>query len=111
MATIDPEVFDRLRAIIDLWPKRLAELRAIDLTDRRNRLLRRVAERRGATPAQVAIAWTLRAPGVVSIPKAANAAHVRENAAAAELLLDEADLAEIEAAYAPPRRKLALQML
>ena len=29
----------------------------------------------------------------------------------AELLLDEADLAEIDAAYAPPRRKLALQML
>lgn len=77
----------------------------------RSPALRRVAERRGATPAQVAIAWTLRAPGVVSIPKAASAAHVRENAAAAALLLDEADLAEIDAAYAPPRRKLALQVL
>ena len=73
--------------------------------------LRRVAERRGATPAQVAIAWGLRAPGVISIPKAASAAHVRENAAAASLALEDADLAEIDAAYPPPRRKAALQML
>ena len=36
---------------------------------------------------------------------------MRENAAAAALVLDEADLAEIDAAYAPPRRKVALQML
>src|SRR6478672_9873654 len=34
---------DRLRAIIELWPRRLEELGAIDLADRRNRLLRRVA--------------------------------------------------------------------
>ncbi len=73
--------------------------------------LRRVAERRGATPAQVAVAWGLRASGVISIPKAASAAHVRENAAAASLTLEEADLAEIDAAYPPPRRKQALQML
>ena len=39
----------------------------------RNRRWREVAKRHGATPAQVAIAWTLRAPGgVISIPKASD---------------------------------------
>ena len=42
----------------------------------------------GATPAQVAIAWTLREPGgVISIPKASDPAHVRLNAAARDLRL------------------------
>ena len=36
---------DRLRAIMDLWPARLAAAGRIDLADRRNRLLRRLAER------------------------------------------------------------------
>ena len=77
----------------------------------RSPALRVVAERHGATPAQVAIAWTLRQPGVVSIPKAADAGHVRENAAAAGLQLVPADLAEIDAAFPPPRRKQPLEML
>jgi diketogulonate reductase-like aldo/keto reductase len=70
-----------------------------------------VAKRHAATPAQVAIAWSLRQGGVISIPKAADAAHVRENAVAAELVLDAQDLAEIDAAFPPPRRKQSLEML
>ena len=60
----------------------------------RHKALRAVAARHGgATPAQVAIAWTLRAPGgVVSIPKASDPEHVRRNAAARDLRLTEADL-------------------
>jgi diketogulonate reductase-like aldo/keto reductase len=58
--------------------------------------LARVAGRHGATPAQVAIAWTIRAPGVVSIPKAARREHVRENAVAAAIRLTDEDLAELE---------------
>jgi len=72
--------------------------------------LRAVAGRHGATPAQVAIAWGLRAGGVISIPKASTAAHVRDNAAAA-LALTAPDLAEIDAAFPPPRRKQPLAML
>ena len=70
-----------------------------------------VAARHGVTPAQVAIAWSLRQPGVISIPKAGDAAHVRLNAAAADIALTAADLAEIDAAYPPPRRKHSLAML
>jgi diketogulonate reductase-like aldo/keto reductase len=77
----------------------------------RHSALRAVAERLGATPAQVAIAWTLRAPGVISIPKAADPAHVRLNAAAAAIALAPEDLAALDAAFPPPRRKRSLAML
>ena len=77
----------------------------------RDAALRRVAARHRASPAQVAVAWTIRAAGVISIPKASNLAHVRENAAAARLVLDEADLAELDAAFPPPKRKRRLEML
>ncbi|MBL6459332.1 aldo/keto reductase [Belnapia sp. T6] len=77
----------------------------------RHPALRGVAERLGATPAQVAIAWTLRQPGVISIPKAGDEAHVRLNAAAAELRLGPEDLAALDAAFPPPKRKRSLAML
>jgi aryl-alcohol dehydrogenase-like predicted oxidoreductase len=60
--------------------------------------LRRVAERHGATPAQVALAWALaQAPGVIPVPGAKRERWVRENATAADLSLTAADLAEIAA--------------
>jgi diketogulonate reductase-like aldo/keto reductase len=77
----------------------------------RNPALAAVAARHGKSPAQIAIAWTLRQPGVVSIPKAAKLPHVRENAAAREIKLSADDLAELDAAFPPPRRKRPLAML
>jgi diketogulonate reductase-like aldo/keto reductase len=73
--------------------------------------LQSVAGRHGATAAQIAIAWSLRRPGIISIPKAAGAAHVRENAEAAAIMLKAADLAELDAAFPPPARKRPLEML
>ncbi len=70
-----------------------------------------VADKHGATPAQVAIAWSVRLPGIVSIPKASDPAHVRANAAAAALDLDAADLAAIDKAFPPPKRRQPLEML
>ena len=70
-----------------------------------------VAARHGATPAQIALAWGLRHPHVICIPKAADPAHVRENAAAMDISLTIQDLAEIDAAFPPPRRKQPLAML
>jgi diketogulonate reductase-like aldo/keto reductase len=61
--------------------------------------------------AQVAIAWGMRDGNVISIPKAADTAHVRENAAAADIRLTDEDLAAIDAAHPPPRRKTALDLL
>ncbi|MBW8269128.1 aldo/keto reductase [Caldovatus aquaticus] len=78
----------------------------------RDRALAAVAARHGATPAQIALAWALRAPGgVIAIPKAADPAHVRENAAAAAIVLTPQDLAELDAAFPPPKRKRPLAML
>jgi diketogulonate reductase-like aldo/keto reductase len=70
-----------------------------------------VAGRHQATPAQVAIAWGLRHGNVISIPKAADAAHVRENAGAAAIELTAEDLAAIDAAHKPPKRKAGLDLL
>lgn len=77
----------------------------------RHPTLATVARRHGATPAQMALAWVLRRPDIIAIPKASDAAHVRQNAAAEALVLTEADLAELDAAFPPPRRKRSLAML
>lgn len=70
-----------------------------------------VAQRHGATPAQVALAWTIRQDGVIAIPKAVGSAHLRDNVAAASLTLSADDLALLDTAFPPPRRKQELQMV
>jgi diketogulonate reductase-like aldo/keto reductase len=70
--------------------------------------LQAVAARHQATTAQIALAWLLHQHGVVAIPKAVSEAHVRENRAAADIKLTRTDLAEIDAAFPPPRRKTPL---
>ena len=72
--------------------------------------LRAVAARHGVTSAQVALAWLLHQPGVIAIPKAVSANHVRENAAALNIKLDADDLAQLDQAFAPPRRATPLAM-
>lgn len=64
-----------------------------------------------ATPAQVALAWVLRQPDVLAIPKAGSPKHQHENFAAQEIVLTRDDLAEIDGAIAPPRRKEPLAMI
>jgi diketogulonate reductase-like aldo/keto reductase len=76
-----------------------------------NPALRRVAARHGADPSAVALAFALARPGVVAIPKAATAAHLRRNRAAVGLALGAEDLAELDSAFPPPRRKRALEMI
>jgi len=57
--------------------------------------VREVAERHDATPAQVSLAW-LMTKGVVPIPKSASPDHIRENLAARELDLTDADVERID---------------
>ncbi|WP_160123758.1 aldo/keto reductase [Rhodovarius lipocyclicus] len=77
----------------------------------RNPALGKIAARHGATAAQVALAWSISHPGVIAIPKSGRAARAAENAKALELELTAQDLAEIDAAFPPPRRKRPLAML
>jgi diketogulonate reductase-like aldo/keto reductase len=67
-----------------------------------------VAKRHGATPAQVALAWSVR-NGVQAIPKSGNATRVQENAAAAELVLTGQDLAELERIFPAPGKAIPLE--
>lgn len=77
----------------------------------RHPALATVAAQRETSPAQIALAWAMRQPGVVAIPKSGRAEHVRANAAAAALALTEADCAALDAAFAPPHGKQPLAML
>jgi aryl-alcohol dehydrogenase-like predicted oxidoreductase len=64
-------------------------------------VVRRVARRRGVTPAQVALAWLLaQRPWIVPIPGTSNASRMQENLGAAALVLTLGDLAEIDAGTA-----------
>ncbi|EIK94092.1 aldo/keto reductase [Pseudomonas sp. M47T1] len=77
----------------------------------RHSALQAIADKHGVTSAQACLAWVLRQDGVIAIPKAVHRDHVRQNAAAATLQLDEADLAQLDQACPPPRRKQHLAMV
>ncbi|MEO8605608.1 MAG: aldo/keto reductase [bacterium] len=69
-----------------------------------------IGARQGKTARQVALAFLTRRPELFAIPKASDAEHVRDNAGAAEVELRAEDLAAIDAAFPPPKRKAALAM-
>jgi aryl-alcohol dehydrogenase-like predicted oxidoreductase len=74
-----PEAMERNQALVDL--------------------LKQVAERKHATPAQIAIAWLLaQKPWIVPIPGTTKLHRIEENLGAADVELTAADLAEIEKA-------------
>ena len=73
-------------------------------------VLRQIAQARGLTAVQVALASLLAQPDVIAIPKASSAAHLRENLAAAELTLSAAELQAIERRFPRPVRKAPLAM-
>lgn len=77
----------------------------------RSAALQPIAARLGATPAQVALAWLVSRGDVIALPKAVQERHLRENFAAASVELDATTLAELDKAFAAPRRKLPLAML
>ena len=63
-----------------------------------NAAVQAVAERLGATPAQVGLAWLLaHRDNILLIPGTSRVAHLEQNLAAADLVLTAADVAELEA--------------
>jgi diketogulonate reductase-like aldo/keto reductase len=62
----------------------------------------RVARERGATPAQVALAWTVRSGDVIAVPKASSPQHLRENADALHLRLSDEELDVLDRAFPAP---------
>ena len=72
--------------------------------------LKAIAAKHAATTTQIALNWLLRQDNVISIPKATNPKHVKENHAALDIELTEQDLQELNRAFKPPRRKMSLAM-
>jgi diketogulonate reductase-like aldo/keto reductase len=77
----------------------------------RDKTLAEIARRHSAAPAQVALAWLLRQPGTIVIPKAARLEHVRENRGALDVVLTDEDLAALDRAFPPPKGRSSLGML
>lgn len=73
--------------------------------------LQKIAGEVACTPAQLAIAWLLAQPGVVTIPKSSTRERVKENFEALTVTLSPEVLAELDRAFPPPRRKHSLEML
>jgi aryl-alcohol dehydrogenase-like predicted oxidoreductase len=69
-------------------------------------LLQRYAEKKNATPAQIALAWLLaKKPFIVSIPGTRSVDHLTENLGAVNVQLTQQDMEEIEVA----RSKITIQ--
>ncbi|MCT9115309.1 aldo/keto reductase [Cupriavidus gilardii] len=73
--------------------------------------LKAFAARHGIAPAQAALAWLLSRENVIAIPKTGRRDALRENAAALSIALDDAQLAELDALFPPPRGPRPLEML
>jgi diketogulonate reductase-like aldo/keto reductase len=73
--------------------------------------LKKLADEVGCTPAQLALAWVLAQPGVVTIPKSSSRERVKENFGALDVKLSAKVLADLDRAFPPPKGKQALEML
>jgi len=99
----------------DLYPKcrkdKIAAMAYCPLGQGRlinNRGLEPIAKKHRVTNAAIALAFTLRLPGMISIPKSSQEKRVLENAVAADLVLDDEDLTSLNKLFPPPQRKLSL---
>ncbi len=73
--------------------------------------LKKIAREVGCTPAQLALAWLLAQPDVVTIPKSSSRERVKENLGALDVALSPEILAELDRAFPPPKGKQTLEML
>ncbi|PLW77404.1 aldo/keto reductase [Cohaesibacter celericrescens] len=73
--------------------------------------LQNLAEDLDITPAQLALSWVLRNPTVIAIPKAGTLKHVEENARAAEIVLTQDVLNELDMIFPAPLEATSLEML
>jgi diketogulonate reductase-like aldo/keto reductase len=61
---------------------------------RGNKPLQEIAKVRGVTPQQIALAWLVRQPGVITIPMSFDPQHQAENLAAVDIVLSESELTQ-----------------
>lgn len=73
--------------------------------------LEEIAGSIGLTSAQLALAWVLRRPDVIAIPKAGDVAHVRENRKAAAVDLPADVLSRLDEVFPAPPGRVRLELL
>ena len=76
-----------------------------------NATLGKIAKRHHSTVSQVALAWVLRQPQMIAIPKASEEEHVRDNVQSIEIKLTNDDLTDLDREFPEPKSKRPLQML
>lgn len=76
----------------------------------RSRVLSDIAARRGASIAQILLAWAVRGGDAVAIPRSSSPEHTIENAGADAIELTAEELAAIDREFAPPKRKEPLDI-
>jgi len=69
----------------------------------RDRALSNIARKYSVTSATIALAWLLRNPNVIAIPKSSNVEHVQANAVATDLVLSAEDLSDLDRAFPAPQ--------
>jgi diketogulonate reductase-like aldo/keto reductase len=73
---------------------------------RAGRMLAAIAKRHSASPRQIALAFLIRHPSVFAIPQTSQVSHVEENALAAQIVLSDEDIEQIDQAFPlGPRRE------
>jgi len=102
-------------SVSDWCRQRGVPLMAYSPLDQASSLLRspelgKVAERHGASNAQIALAWLLHQPNTVVIPKSIRPQRIRENLDALNINLTVEDLADLDQAFPPPDRPVRLGM-
>ena len=71
-------------------------------------LLGQMAQQRGLSAAQLALAWAIRDADVVAIPKSVQPRRIDENLAASTVTLSATELARLDQAFPPPRSRQPL---
>lgn len=74
-------------------------------------VLTQIAQQKGINVAQLLLAWVIRQPGVIAIPKASSVVHVQENAAALAVVLTDEELQLIDRAWPAPQHKVPLDIV
>jgi diketogulonate reductase-like aldo/keto reductase len=76
-----------------------------------NPTLKRIAQERGITTAQVAIAWLLHQENIIVIPKSSHIEHLKQNWATLEIELNAEELRILNTTFPKPQKPVALDML
>jgi diketogulonate reductase-like aldo/keto reductase len=73
--------------------------------------LKLIANTLGITPAQLALAWILRQPNAIAIPKSVNVKRLEENLVASHIQLDLKTLESLDKIFLPPTQKSPLMVI